>query len=114
MQSRDAQVSGLGELDAVLHRLAVAYLADHDDVRRLTQSVLQRGVPGLGIDADFAVRYDATTMRMHVLDRILDRDDVTATFLVAVTDHGRQRGRLTGPRAADDEAQAAFRHRDFL
>ena len=106
VQRRDAQMPGLRELDAVLHRLAIANLADHDDVGRLAQRVLQRVVPAVGIDADLAVRHDAAAMRMHVLDRILDRDDVTAAVLVAVPDHRRERRRLARARAADDEAQA--------
>ena len=72
------QVAGLGELDAVLHGFAFADLADQDHVRRLAQRVLQRRVPGLGVHADFAVGDHAALVRMHVLDRVLDGDDVTA------------------------------------
>jgi hypothetical protein len=54
-------MAGLGELDAVLHRFLVAYFADQDDVRRLAQGVLEGRVPGVGIDADFALRDDAWT-----------------------------------------------------
>ena len=62
--------------DRVLHRLAVADLADQDHVGRLAQRVLQRGVPGVGVDADLALRDDAVLVLVHVLDRVLDRDDV--------------------------------------
>ena len=37
---------------------------------------------------------DAVLVRVHVLDRVLDRDDVAVAVLVAVADHRRQRGRL--------------------
>jgi hypothetical protein len=40
-----------------------------------------------------------TTQRLvlvHVLDRVLDRDDVAAAVLVAVADHRRERRRLAG------------------
>jgi hypothetical protein len=63
VQGRQHEVAGLGELDAVLHGLAVADLADQDHVRRLAQRVLQRGVPVLGIHAHFALRDDAALVR---------------------------------------------------
>src|SRR5487761_110160 len=59
VQRREHQVPGLGELNAVLHGLAVADLADQDDIRRLAKSVLERGVPRVGVDADLAVGDDA-------------------------------------------------------
>ena len=40
-------VAGFGELDAVLHRLAVTDFADQDHVGRLAQRVLQRRVPAV-------------------------------------------------------------------
>src|SRR5690606_34393076 len=86
VQRGDAEVARLGELNAVLHRLAVANLADHDDVRGLAQRVLERIVPAVRVDADLAVRHDAAAVRMHVLYRVLDRDDVAAAVLVTVAD----------------------------
>ena len=46
---------GLGECDGVLHRFGVADLTDQNDVRRLAQGVLQRVMPGVSVDSDFAV-----------------------------------------------------------
>ena len=103
MQGRKAQVASFGELNAVLHRFAISNLANQDDVRRLAQSVLQRVVPALRIDTDLALRNDAALVRMDVLDRILDRNDVAAGIFVAVSDHCRQRRRLTRARTADDD-----------
>src|SRR6188508_3286416 len=40
--------------------------------------------------------------------------DVAAGLLVAVADHGRQRSRLTGARAAHHDHQAALRQHDLL
>ena len=42
VQRGEAEVAGLGERDRVVHRLALAHLADQDHVRRLAQGVLQR------------------------------------------------------------------------
>ena len=45
----------------------------------------------VGVDADLALGDDAVLVRVHELDRILDRDDVAERVLVAVVDHRRQR-----------------------
>ena len=68
----------------------------------------------LRIDADFALRDDAALVRVHVLDRILDRNDVATRVLITVADHGRQRGRLTRTGTADDDAQTALVHDDVF
>ena len=96
--------------DRVLHRLAVADLADQDHVGRLAQRVLERVLPGLGVHADLALRDHAVLVRVHVLDRVLDGDDVAVGVLVAVADHRRERGRLARAGAADHEHQAALAH----
>src|SRR5690606_41751056 len=51
---------------------------------------------------------------VHVLDRVLDRDDVAAGLLVAVVQHRCERGGLTRAGAADDDDQAALAHDDVL
>ena len=68
----------------------------------------------IGIDADFALRDDAALVRVHVLDRVLDGDDVAAGLLVAVADHRGQRGRLARAGAAHHDHQAALGQHDFL
>ena len=84
VQRREHQVPGLGELDAVFHGLAVADLADQDHIRCLPQGVPEGAVPGIGVDADLAVRDDAALVLMHEFHRVLDGDDVAAGFLVAI------------------------------
>ena len=95
VQRRKAQMAGFGELDAVLHRLVVANFADQDHVGRLAQRILERRMPGFGIHAHFALRDHAALVRVHVLDRVLDRNDMAAGVFVAMTDHRRERRRLT-------------------
>src|SRR5215472_3466224 len=92
VQRREHQVAGLGELDAVLHGVAVADLTDQDDIRRLAQGVLEGVGPRLGVYAHLTVSDDAALVGVHVLDRVLDGDDVAAGLLVAVADHRRERG----------------------
>jgi hypothetical protein len=114
VQRGHAEVAGLGEGDGVLHRLAVADFAHQDHVGRLAQRVLQRRRPVVGVDADLALRDDAVLVRMHELDRVLDRDDVAVGVLVAVVDHRRQRGALARAGGADEDHEAALGQRHVL
>ena len=98
----------------MFHRLAVADLADQDHVGRLAQRVLQRHLPAQRVHADFAVRDDAAAVRMHELDRVLDRHDVTLAVLVAMADHRRQRVRLARAGRAHHDDQPALGHHHVL
>ena len=108
VQGRQHQVPGLGELDAVLHRLAITDLTDEDHIRRLTQGVLERVVPRFGVHADLAVRDHATFVLVDVLDGVFDGDDMAARLLVAIADHRGQRSRLARACAADQDDEAAL------
>ena len=108
------QVTGFGELNAVLHGLAIADFADQDDVGRLAQRVLQRGVPVVGVDAHFAMRDHAALVLVHVFHRIFDGDDVAAGLFVAVADHRGERGGLARAGAAHQDHEAALGQHDFL
>ena len=114
MQRRQHQVAGLGELNAVFHGLAIADFADEDHIGRLTQGVLQRQMPALAVDADFAVRDHAALVGVHVFHRIFDGDDVAAGLFVAVADHGRERGGLSRAGAAHQDHEAALGQHDLL
>src|SRR5256884_2524143 len=75
VQRRKAQVAGLGEGDRMIHGLPVADLTDQDDVGRLAQGVLERGLPVHGVDANFALRSEEHTSelqsRLHLVCRLL-------------------------------------------
>ena len=58
--------------------------ADQDDIGRLPQRVAQRGMPRVGIDADFALGDDTTGTGVHKLDRVFDGDNVAAAIGIAV------------------------------
>ena len=70
-------MAGFGECDRVLHRFAGPDLADQDHVRRLAQSILQRDFVGLGVDPT-SRWVTMQPVRMHVFERVFDRDDVSA------------------------------------
>jgi hypothetical protein len=107
MQRGQAQVSGFGKGDGVVHGLPIPDFAHHDHVRCLPQGVLQRDFPGVGVDADLALGDDAFLVLMHELDRVFDGDDVTLAIAVAVIDQRGQRGGFAGAGAADKNDQAA-------
>jgi hypothetical protein len=113
VQGCQHQVTGFGEVDRILHTLAGTDLADQDHVRRLAQGVLECVLPRIGVGADFALRDQAADVRMHVLDRILDRDDMAARILIAIADHRRQRSRLARTGGTDHQHQSALLHHDL-
>ena len=96
------QVAGLGRVHGGVERLAVAHLADQDDVGVLPHGVLQRRVPVDDVDADLALIDDALIVLEGEFDRVLDRDDVAALALVDVLEH---RGDGRGLAAAGDAGQ---------
>jgi hypothetical protein len=114
VQRGEHQVPRLGELNSVFHGLAVADFADQDHVGRLAQRVLEREMPAVAIDADFPVRDHAALVRVHVLHRVLDGDDVSAGLLVPVADHGRERGGFARTGAAHQDHEAALGQHDVL
>jgi hypothetical protein len=70
--------------------------------------------PGVGVHADLALGDHAVLVRVHVLDRVLDGDDVALGVLVAVAEHRGEGGGLAAAGAADDQHQAALGHRHVL
>ncbi len=104
---RQHEVARLGRLKGRLRRLAVAKLADQDDVRVLPQRPAKRLVERVRVDADLTLVDDARLVPMEDLDGILDRDDVLASRSVDVTDDRGKRRRLARPGGAGDENEAA-------
>ncbi len=106
VQSRHHQNAHLGRRDRRAHGLQVAQLAHQDDVRVLTQGRQQGGGKGWCVCADLALADQAVVARMHELNGILDRDDMSLDALVDVIDHGRQRRGLARTGLAGDQDQA--------
>ena len=84
MQSGEDEVAGLGGGDGDRGRLEVTQLADEDDVRVLAQDGAARR-RSVGVDADLALVDHAGAVRVQVLDRVLDRDDVAVRVLFATS-----------------------------
>ena len=103
-------MAGFGEGQRMFHGLAIADLADKNDIRRLTQGVFQGCVEAAGIYPHLPLVDDALAVTMNELHRILDGNDVAAAVAVAVVDKRRQRGRFTRAGTADKQYQTAFLH----
>ena len=90
VQGREGQVAGLGDDQRRLDGLQVAHLADEHDVRVLAQDVLERLLEGAGVGADLALVDQAVLVRVQVLDRVLDGDDVLVPLGVDLVDRSRR------------------------
>ena len=69
-------MAGLGGGERGLDRLAVAHLADEDDVGVLAHRGTQRDGEVVGVDADLALVDHRELVVVQDLDRVLDGDDV--------------------------------------
>src|SRR5699024_8252729 len=88
-------------------RLEVTELTHEDDVRVLTQRMLERGVERVRVRTDLTLVDNRTTVLVEELDRVLDRHDVLRASPVRAVDDRRERRRLARARRARDENEPA-------
>ena len=88
-------MSGLGERDGMLHGFGVANFPDQDDIRRLTQGILESVMPGVRVDSDFAMGDQRLMRLVHEFNGVLHRDDMARRGAIAVIDHGGESGRFS-------------------
>jgi hypothetical protein len=93
-------------------RRSVPHFSDQDDVRVLPERGAQTGVEGRRVHTDLTLAYRTRVVRMQVLDRILERDDVLLVSLVQPLDHGRLRGALPRTHRSGDQHEPVVRLRD--
>ena len=77
VQRRQHEVTGLGEGQRDRDALGITHLTDEHDVGVFTQRRAQRAFERLRVDADLALVHDRLPVLVQVLDRVLDREDVT-------------------------------------
>ena len=109
VQGGQHQMAGLGGGQGQRHGLAVAHLADQDDVGTLAQGRAQAGGEALHVGADLALVDEAAPRLVHELDGILQRDDVAGACPVDRFEHGGERGRLARAGRAHHQHHAAAR-----
>ncbi len=114
MKRGQHQVPGLPRRQRNPHRLGIAHLADDDDVGRLPDRRAQRRGEVRGIHADLDLLDDARVMDVLVLDRILDRDDVTGVAPVDFLDERREGRALARARRSADEDETSRQLRQQL
>src|ERR1043165_5510554 len=114
VQRGEDEVPGLGGLHGDLDGLDVAHLADEDDLRGLPQRGAQREREGLRVRADLALVHGRLEMLVHVLDGVLDGDDVIRVVAVDLVDERGQRGGLAGAGRPGDEDDAVLELADVV
>jgi hypothetical protein len=103
----ERQVAGLGDPECGFDGLQVAHLADEDDVGVLAQGGAQRGREAVRVAVHFALVHQAAFVRVDVLDRVLDRENVLLALGVDLVEHRRQRRRLAAAGRPGDQHQTA-------
>jgi hypothetical protein len=68
------------------------------------------GAVALRVHADLALGDHRALVVVQEFDRVLEREDMSRRIAVAVVDHRRQGGRLTGARGAHHNDQAVLLH----
>ena len=98
----------------MFHRFMVTDFAHQNHVWGLAQGVFQGGVPVVGVEPDFALGHQAVLVRVHELDGVFNRDDVTIGLFIAPVHHGGQGGRFARAGCTDQDAQATLGGDHFL
>jgi len=89
------------------HGLEVAQLTDEHDVGVLAEGGAQRQREALRVAVHLALVDQAALVRVDVLDRILDGEDVIVALQVDLVDHRGERRRLAAAGRTGDEHEAA-------
>ncbi len=114
VQGREHQVTGLPRRQRNLHRFRIAHLANHNDIGRLPKRGAQRSWKIRRVNADFDLLDYALLMRVLVLDRIFNRDDVLCVAPVDLVDERRDRRGLSRSGGTADQNQAVMQPGDLL
>jgi hypothetical protein len=75
-----------------LDRFVITHFTDEYDVRILSQRAAQCFSKRTRIDVNFTLRYERLLVAMQKLNRIFNRDDMTAARCVDAVDHCCERG----------------------
>ena len=113
VERREDEVPRLRDGQRRRDRLEIPHFADQNHVRILAQHVFERRGERRGVRVHLALMDDALLVVMHVLDRILDRDDVTRASGVDQVDHGRERGGFAAPGRPGDQHEALLLRREI-
>ena len=107
VQGGEHQVAGLGHGEGDLDRLDVTHLTDQENVGVLPQGRAECPVERGAVKPDLPLADGRQLVVMHILDRVLNREDVACTRLVDAVDDGSQRGRLSRAGRPGDQNESA-------
>ena len=110
VEGGEDEVAGFGGGEGCGHGVAVAHLADHDDVGVLAEDGADGEGEAGGVAADFDLLDEGAAVGVLVLDGVFDGDDVVAAAGVDAVDEGGEGGCLAaaGGSGEEDEALAAL------
>ena len=107
VQGAEDEVAGLRRGERNGDGFQVAHLTNEDDVRVLTQCVLESTLEGQRVLADLALVNHAVAVRVNEFDRVLNREDVAVPRAVGLIDDRREGRGLTGAGRTGHKHQAA-------
>ena len=112
VQGAHHQVARLRGFQAQLDRLAVAHLADENDLRRLPEGGPEAAGERVKVTAQLPLVKRRLDVGMHELDRVFQCDDVDGFGLIKLPQQRRQRGGFAaaGGPADQDQAVLLLRH----
>jgi hypothetical protein len=95
MEGGEGQMARLRREEGGLNCLQVSHFTDQDDVRVLTENVSKGGAKTFCIGIHLSLIDDALLMSVKIFDRILNGNDVRASFVIDLVNHCGQRRRLS-------------------
>ena len=114
VQSGHAQMPGFGVMQRMLHGGPVAYLANHDHVRRLPHRTPQGLVIRRGIEPHLALCHQRFLVGVQVLDGVFHGENMPRRVLVAIVQHRGQCGGLARPGRTDGKHQPTFQEGELF
>ena len=102
-------MAGFRNTQRRLDRLEISHFSDQHDIGVLAEGCSQGRGKTAGVDPHFPLVDDPLFVRVEILDRILDREDVTATNDIDRVDQCGQRCRLSAPGRSGHEHQASWK-----
>ena len=106
VQGGEHEVAGLGDRERGGDRLGVPHLADEEHVGVFAEGRAQRPPERVVSMPDLALVHRRQLVGVHVLDRVLDRDDVARPLSLIASIIAARRGRLPRTGGTGDEDQA--------
>lgn len=114
MECGEDKVTRLGEFERHFDFFHVTHLSEEDNLWILTHRPDEGGVVIRDVSSDLFLFDDGLLVRMDVLDRVLDGDDMLGIILINLIDHRRECGGLTRSGRSGDEDETLSRLGDIL